>query len=166
MAPVQRSDILETSEESFAEVMSTNLYGPFFLTQSLVRIWLNNSSNIQHRRTVIFVTSISASFASTSRSEYCISKAGLTMTRELFATRLATENINVYEIRPGLMQTDMTKSVKEKYDKLITQGLVPQERWGTAEDVGLATAALVGENFKFSQGAILNVDGGFSLRRL
>lgn len=88
------------------------------------------------------------------------------MTRELFATRLATENINVYEIRPGLMQTDMTKSVKEKYDKLITQGLVPQERWGTAEDVGLATAALVGENFKFSQGAILNVDGGFSLRRL
>ena len=166
VAPRQRADLLEASEESFTEVLATNLVGPYFLTQAVARHWLSEPAPAGRRRAVIFVTSISAAYASVTRGEYCVSKAGLTMARELFAVRLAEAGIGVYEVRPGLMQTDMTKAVKEKYDALIAEGLVPQVRWGTPEDVGRAVAALVGGDFDFSQGTVVDVDGGFRLLRL
>ena len=166
VAPRQRADLLEAAEESFNEVLATNLVGPYFLTQAVARHWLSRTEAPEHRRAVIFVTSISAAYASVSRGEYCVSKAGLTMARELFAVRLAEAGIGVYEVRPGLMQTDMTAAVKEKYDALIAEGLVPQGRWGTPEDVGRAVAALVSGAFDFSQGTVVDVDGGFRLLRL
>ena len=166
IAPRQRADLLEATEESFAEVLATNLTGPYFLTQAIARHWLGQRAEAARRRAVIFVNSISAAYASVSRGEYCVSKAGLAMARELFAVRLAEAGIGVYEVRPGLMETDMTRAVKEKYDALIAEGLVPQGRWGTPEDVGRAVAALVGGDFDFSQGTVVDVDGGFSLLRL
>jgi len=165
IAPRQRADLLEATEESFAEVLATNLTGPYFLTQAVARHWLDQPAAAR-RRAVIFVNSISAAYASVSRGEYCVSKAGLAMARELFAVRLAEAGIGVYEVRPGLMETDMTRAVKEKYDALIAEGLVPQGRWGTPEDVGRAVAALVSGDFDFSQGTVVDVDGGFSLLRL
>lgn len=166
IAPRQRADLLEASEESFAEVLATNLTGPYFLTQAVARHWLGQPTEAARRRAVIFVNSISAAYASVSRGEYCVSKAGLAMARELFAVRLAEAGIGVYEVRPGLMETDMTRAVKEKYDTLIAEGLVPQGRWGTPEDVGRAVTALVSGDFDFSQGTVVDVDGGFSLLRL
>ncbi len=166
IAPRQRVDLLEATEESFTEVLATNLVGPYFLTQAAARYWLDRPAETDRRRAVIFVTSISAAYASTSRGEYCVSKAGLAMARELFAVRLAEAGIGVYEVRPGLMETDMTRPVKAKYDALIAEGLVPQKRWGSPEDVGRAVAALVGGDFDFSQGTVVEVDGGFSLLRL
>ena len=167
IAPRQRADLLEASEESFNEVLATNLTGPYFLTQVVARYWLSQPAEAPaRRRAVIFVNSISAAYASVSRGEYCVSKAGLAMARELFAVRLAEAGIGVYEVRPGLMETDMTRAVKEKYDALIAEGLVPQGRWGTPQDVGRAVAALVGGDFDFSQGTVVDVDGGFSLLRL
>ena len=166
IAPRQRADLLQATEESFAEVLATNLTGPYFLTQAVARHWLGQPAEAARRRAVIFVNSISAAYASVSRGEYCVSKAGLAMARELFAVRLAEAGIGVYEVRPGLMETDMTRAVKEKYDALIAAGLVPQGRWGTPEDVGRAVAALVGGDFDFSQGTVVDVDGGFSLLRL
>ena len=166
IAPRRRADLLEATEESFAEVLATNLTGPYFLTQAVARHWLGQPAEAARRRAVIFVNSISAAYASVNRGEYCVSKAGLAMARELFAVRLAKEGIGVYEVRPGLMETDMTRAVKEKYDALIAEGLVPQGRWGTPEDVGRAVAALVGGDFDFSQGTVVDVDGGFSLLRL
>ena len=166
IAPRQRADLLEATEESFMEVLATNLTGPYFLTQAVARHWLGRSAEAPRRRAVIFVNSISAAYASVSRGEYCVSKAGLAMARELFAVRLAEAGIGVYEVRPGLMETDMTRAVKEKYDTLIAEGLVPQRRWGTPDDVGRAVAALVSGDFDFSQGTVVDVDGGFSLLRL
>lgn len=166
IAPRQRADLLQATEESFAEVLATNLTGPYFLTQAVARHWLGQPAEAARRRAVIFVNSISAAYASVSRGEYCVSKAGLAMARELFAVRLAEAGIGVYEVRPGLMETDMTRAVKEKYDALIAEGLVPQGRWGTPEDVGRAVAALVSGDFDFSQGTVVDVDGGFSLLRL
>ena len=167
IAPRQRADLLEASEESFAEVLATNLTGPYFLTQAVARHWLGQPAKEKaRRRAVIFVNSISAAYASVSRGEYCVSKAGLAMARELFAVRLAEAGIGVYEVRPGLMETDMTRAVKDKYDALIAEGLVPQKRWGTPADVGRAVAALVSGDFDFSQGTVVDVDGGFSLLRL
>ena len=166
IAPRQRADLLEATEESFAEVLATNLTGPYFLTQAVARHWLSQSAEAARRRAVIFVNSISAAYASVTRGEYCVSKAGLAMARELFAVRLAEAGIGVYEVRPGLMETDMTRAVKEKYDTLIAAGLVPQGRWGTPDDVGRAVAALVSGDFDFSQGTVVDVDGGFSLLRL
>ena len=166
IAPRQRADLLEATEESFMEVLATNLTGPYFLTQAVARHWLGQSAEAARRRAVIFVNSISAAYASVSRGEYCVSKAGLAMARELFAVRLAEAGISVYEVRPGLMETDMTRAVKEKYDTLIAEGLVPQRRWGTPDDVGRAVAALVSGDFDFSQGTVVDVDGGFSLLRL
>ena len=166
IAPRQRADLLEASEESFAEVLATNLTGPYFLTQAVARHWLAHPAAPAPRRAVIFVNSISAAYASVSRGEYCVSKAGLAMARELFAVRLAAAGIGVYEVRPGLMETDMTRAVKDKYDALIAEGLVPQGRWGTPADVGRAVAALVSGDFDFSQGTVVDVDGGFSLLRV
>lgn len=166
IAPRRRADLLDAAEDSFAEVLATNLTGPYFLTQQVARYWLRRAPQAERRRAVIFVTSISAAYASPNRGEYCVSKAGLSMARELFAARLAEAGIGVYEVRPGLMETDMTRAVKEKYDALIGAGLVPQGRWGTAADVGRAVAALVSGAFDFSQGTVVDVDGGFSLLRL
>ena len=167
IAPRQRADLLEASEESFNEVLATNLTGPYFLTQAVARHWLSQPAEAPaRRRAVIFVNSISAAYASVSRGEYCVSKAGLAMARELFAVRLAEAGIGVYEVRPGLMETDMTRAVKEKYDALIAEGLVPQGRWGTPQDVGRAVTALISGDFDFCQGTVVDVDGGFSLLRL
>jgi len=168
IAPRQRSDITEMQEQSFAEVMRTNLQGPFFLTQKVVNYWLDNEidSVLKNGLKVIFITSISAYTASVSRGEYCISKAGLSMAGQLWATRLAEENIQVVEIRPGIMLTDMTSGVKEKYDRLISEGLVPQKRWGTPEDVGMAVRAVLEGNFPYSTGSVMDVDGGFRMRQL
>jgi len=168
VAPRERNDITEMSEQSFDEVLDTNLKGPFFLTQSLARRWLSGACRPVEGGSfkIVFVTSISAHTASVNRGEYCISKAGLSMARQLWAVRLAEQGIQVVEIRPGIMATDMTSGVKEKYDRLLAEGLVPQRRWGTPEDVGLAVSSVLAGRFPFSTGAVIDVDGGFHLRTL
>lgn len=166
IAPRRRDDLIDATEESFDEVLRVNLSGPHFLTQAVARRWLTGDARPRRPRSVVFVTSISAEYASTTRGEYCISKAGLSMSRELWAARLAAEEIAVYEVRPGIMRTDMTAAVTAKYDALIADGLVPQRRWGTPEDVGSAVAALLSGAFPFSQGTVIDVDGGFRLKRL
>jgi 3-oxoacyl-[acyl-carrier protein] reductase len=144
------------------------LKGPYFLSQLAARYWLENPGkcHLLGGYKLLFVTSISANTASVNRGEYCISKAGLGMATQLWATRLADAGVQVLEIRPGIMATDMTVGVKEKYDKLLAEGLVPQKRWGTPKDVGLAVKAILEGNFPFSTGEVINVDGGFHLRRL
>jgi NAD(P)-dependent dehydrogenase (short-subunit alcohol dehydrogenase family) len=163
-----RGDITEATEESFETVMKTNLQGPYFLTQTVVNLWRSRKFEPLENRgfKVIFVTSISAYTASTNRGDYCISKAGLAMAVQLWASRLADEGIQVFEIRPGIMATDMTSGVKEKYDKLIAAGIVPMKRWGSGDDVGRAASALLGGQFPYSTGQVINVDGGFQLRTL
>jgi NAD(P)-dependent dehydrogenase (short-subunit alcohol dehydrogenase family) len=168
MAPRARTDILEATEESFDELIAVNLKGPYFLSQAVARHWLQHpgQSRLPGGYKLVFVSSVSAYMASVNRGEYCVSKAGLAMATKLWATRLAAEGVQVFEVRPGIMATDMTAGVKEKYDTMIAQGLVPQGRWGTAEDVGRAVAALVGGCLPFSTGDVLNVDGGLHLQRL
>ena len=167
IAPSERKDILEATEESFVHLLSTNLQGPYFLTQ-LAANWM-----IQQRRAdtsfegcIINISSVSANVASVNRGEYCIAKAGLTMATQLWAARLGEFNIPVYEIRPGIIHTDMTAGVTAKYDALIAQGLTVQKRWGEAEDVGKAVKALALKFFPYSTGQVFNVDGGMTLRRL
>jgi len=168
IAPRVRADLTEATEESFDEVLSVNLKGPYFLSQKVVRYWLAHpgESRLPGGYQLIFVTSISANTASVVRGEYCISKAGLSMASQLWATRLADEGIQVTELRPGIMATDMTAGVKEKYDQLLAEGLVPQKRWGTPEDLGKAVHSILSGHFPFSTGDVLNIDGGFHLRRL
>jgi NAD(P)-dependent dehydrogenase (short-subunit alcohol dehydrogenase family) len=168
MAPRVRADILEASEESFDELIAVNLKGPYFLSQLVARHWLQHQepSRLRGGHKLVFVTSVSAYMASVNRGEYCVSKAGLAMAAKLWAARLAAADIQVFEVRPGIMATDMTAGVKEKYDRLIAEGLVPQGRWGTAEDVGRAVAALLAGSLPFSTGDVLNVDGGLHLQRL
>ena len=169
IAPRVRADISEATEEIFDEVIAVNLKGPYFLSQQVVRHWLGElrgTSRLSGGFKLIFVSSISAYLASINRGEYCISKAGLAMATKLWATRLATEGVQVFELRPGVMATDMTSGVKEKYDKMIAEGLVPQKRWGTGEDVGLAVSALLKGGFPFSTGDVINIDGGIHLQRL
>jgi len=167
VAPRIRTDLLETTVESYDRVMGINLRGPFFLTQKAVR-WMRESPapEPKTKRTIIFITSISAEVSSVSRPDYCVSKAGLSMVARLFADRLAGEDINVYEIRPGIIQTDMTVPVRDKYDQLIREGLVPQGRWGLPEDVGKAAVALALGNFAYATGLILDLSGGMNIRRL
>jgi NAD(P)-dependent dehydrogenase (short-subunit alcohol dehydrogenase family) len=168
IAPRIRADITEATEEIFDEVLDTNLKGPYFLSQLAARHWLAHpgESRIASGYKLIFVTSLSAAAASVNRGEYCISKAGLAMATQLWAVRLADCGVQVLELRPGIMATDMTAGVKDKYDKLLADGLVPQKRWGTPEDVGLAVRAIVEGRFPFSTGDAINLDGGFHLRRL
>jgi NAD(P)-dependent dehydrogenase (short-subunit alcohol dehydrogenase family) len=168
IAPRVRADITEATEEIFDEVIGINLKGPYFLSQLAARYWLAHpgQSLIPGGYKLIFVTSLSANTASINRGEYCISKAGLAMATQLWAVRLADAGVQVLELRPGIMATDMTSGVKEKYDKLLAEGLVPQKRWGTPEDVGLAVRAILEGRFPFSTGDAINVDGGFHLRRL
>jgi 3-oxoacyl-[acyl-carrier protein] reductase len=164
----QRFDMLETTTESYDRVMGINLRGPFFLTQLAARQMIRQAeAGRQGPMTIVFVSSISAYASSVNRAEYCISKAGLGMTNALFAHRLAEYGIGVYEIRPGIIATDMTAGVKDKYDKLIFDGdLLPQKRWGQPEDVGRAVTAIVRGDLAYSTGQVINVDGGFHLRRL
>jgi NAD(P)-dependent dehydrogenase (short-subunit alcohol dehydrogenase family) len=166
VAPRERRDLLDADEESWERLMGINLKGPWFLTSLIASRWLGAGSRDKQSRRIIFVSSISAETVSTDRGEYCLSKAGIAMTSKLFAARLAAENIQVYELRPGIMATDMTSGVREKYDALLAEGLVPQGRWGTAEDCGRAAGALIDGDFAFSTGNVLYVDGGFHLSRL
>ena len=168
MAPRVRADLTETSEASFEELMRVNLQGPFFLTQAVANHWLSSASTsaLPGGFKVIFVTSISADTASINRGEYCVSKAGLAMVSQLWAVRLAEHGVQVIELRPGIMATDMTAGVKEKYDALLASGLVPQRRWGTAEDVGKAVRAVLAGHFPFTTGDVIHLDGGFHIRRL
>lgn len=168
VAPRVRADLTETSEASFEELLRINLQGPFFLTQAVANHWLGAPypSAFPSGFKIVFVTSISADTASVNRGEYCISKAGLAMVSQLWAVRLAEYGVQVLELRPGIMATDMTSAVKGKYDALLAEGLVPQRRWGTAEDVGRAVRAVLAGHFPFTTGDVIHIDGGFHIRRL
>lgn len=181
IAPQVRADLLEMTPESWDTVLATNLRGPFFLSQYVARRMIESRDDASdslndgiegtiRRRSVsghiVFVTSVSSELASVVRGEYCVSKAGLSMVAQLFATRLAEEGIVVSEIRPGIIATDMTLGVREKYDLLMEAGLVPQRRWGTPEDVGRAVAAIARGDLDFSTGAVIHVDGGLTVGRL
>ncbi len=167
VAPSARADLLEAGEESFDRLLRINLKGPHFLTQSIAR-WLveQRRANPDHAACIVNVTSISATVVSTNRGEYCISKAGLAMVSQLWAVRLAEHGIPVYEVRPGIIRTDMTAGAAGKYDALIEGGLVPERRWGTPEDVGRAVATLAEGEMPYATGAVLVVDGGLTLPRL
>jgi len=171
VAPDVRADILEATEASFDRLIGINVKGPYFLTQ-IAANWMieqqkaETATTNQSGRKIVTIYSISAYTASTNRGDYCIAKAALSMLTPLYASRLAEFGINVYEIRPGVIATDMTGPVKEKYDRLIGEGLTPIKRWGAPEDVGRAVAAIVQDLLPFSTGEVLNVDGGFHLRRL
>lgn len=165
VAPAQRLDILETTPESFDRLMNINLRGPFFFTQCIANHMLGQAKGPVDP-CIIFITSISANTASPNRAEYCVSKAGLSMTAQNFAVRLAGAGINVYEVRPGIIATDMTAGVQEKYDRLIEEGLLLQPRWGTPADIGRACAALASGYFAYAPGACIEVGGGFGLQRL
>jgi 3-oxoacyl-[acyl-carrier protein] reductase len=168
VAPNVRADILDAGEESFDRLININVKGPYFLTQLAAR-WMIEQVKDKvpaPQCKIVTVSSISAYTASINRGDYCVSKAALSMLTPLFASRLAEYGISVFEIRPGVIATDMTGPVKEKYDKLISEGLTPIQRWGTPEDIGRAVVAIAGNAFPFSTGEIFNVDGGFHLRRL
>ena len=166
IAPDVRADILEASEASFDRLIGVNLKGPYFLTQRAARLMMASAPLEKTPRAVVSVTSISAFTASTNRGDYCVAKAGLAMMTKLYAARLASEGINVYEIQPGVIATDMTGAVKEKYDKLFADGLTPINRWGQPSDVGRAVAAIATGHFPYSTGQVFEVDGGFHLHRL
>jgi 3-oxoacyl-[acyl-carrier protein] reductase len=167
IGPRTRADILEATEESFDEVLATNLRGPYFLTQSVAR-WMieQRKSDDAFWGCVVNISSISADVASINRGEYCISKAGIAMATKLWAARLGEFGIPVYEVRPGIIKTDMTSGVAAKYDQLLSSGLTIQPRWGTAEDVGRAVAALARGDFPYSSGSVFMVDGGLAVQRL
>ncbi len=167
VAPRERKDLLEATVESYDWVMRVNLQGPYFLTQAIAN-WMieQQRGSPDFSGCIINISSISATVASTNRGEYCISKAGLAMATSLWAARLAEYGIPVYEIRPGIIQTDMTAAVRAKYDKLISEGLLLQARWGLPEDVGRAVAMLVRGDLAYSTGQVIYIDGGFSVKRL
>lgn len=165
-APRVRADLLEATEDSFEEVLRTNLQGPYFLTQQIVSQMLARTGDAQARPAIVFVTSVSADMASPNRGDYCVSKAGLAMTVKLFATRLAAVGIPVYEVRPGIISTDMTARVRDHYDRRIADGLIPEGRWGTPDDVGRAVATLLRGDVPYATGTIVHVDGGLTIPRL
>ncbi|MFO7670309.1 MAG: 3-ketoacyl-ACP reductase [Bacteroidales bacterium] len=167
VAPKQRNDILEASEESFEYVMRTNLQGPYFLSQAVAN-WLveQKKADADFFGSIINISSISATVASVNRGEYCISKAGMGMMTKLFAVRLGEYDIPVYEVRPGVIETDMTAGVKAKYDKLFEEGLSVQPRWGQPSDIGKIVLALVKGLLPYSTGAVIMADGGLTIPRL
>jgi len=170
IAPSVRADLLEAGEESFDRLISVNLKGPYFLSQQIAlkmieQVRSEDVSSFGLPR-IVTITSVSAYAASTNRGDYCVSKAGLSMMTKLFAARLAEFGINVYEVRPGVVATDMTGGVKDKYDKMIEDGAWPIRRWGVPSDIGRAVAAIARGDFPFSTGEVINVDGGFHLRTL
>jgi len=166
VAPAERKDLLDASPESFDRVLRVNLRGPYFLAQAVARHMIDSGPRPGPARCIVFITSMSAEVASTNRGEYCVSKAGLSMASRLWATRLAAEGIAVYEVRPGIIRTDMTAAVAEKYDRLIDQGIALQRRWGTPEDVGRAVAMLARGDLPYSTGQVIGVDGGLMVQRL
>lgn len=167
VAPKQRLDILETTEESYDFVVDTNLKGAFFLTQAAAKDMVSaKKSDAGFSGAIVNVSSISATVISVNRGEYCIAKAGLSMVTSLFAARLGEYDLPVYEVRPGIIRTDMTAGVREKYDRLIAQGLCVTKRWGLADDVGKAVAGLARGDFPYSTGQVIMVDGGLALSRL
>jgi 3-oxoacyl-[acyl-carrier protein] reductase len=167
IGPKERRDILDATRESFDRLVRTNLRGPYFLTQAAARFMLEQrAADPAFRGCIVFVTSVSARVVSTNRGEYCISKAGLSMASQLWAARLADEGIMVYEVRPGIVRTDMTAAVTAKYDALFAQGIALQRRWGMPEDVGRAVAMLVRGDLPYSTGQVINVDGGMTVQKL
>jgi len=166
IAPRVREDMLEASEASFDEIINTNLKGPYFLTQA-VAAWMidQQRSDPSAQRAIVNISSISAIVASVNRGDYCISKAGIAMATKLWAVRLAEYGIPVYEVRPGIVETDMTKGVHEKYDSLIQNGLLLDKRWGTPQDVGKAVSMLARGELPYATGAVLVQDGGMTLTR-
>jgi len=167
MGPRERMDILETSEASYHEVMNVNLTGPYFLTQLAAGHMIEQKGKDPgFNAAIINISSVSATLASVNRGEYCISKAGMSMMTQLFAVRLGEFDIPVYEVRPGIIETDMTSGVKDKYDRLIAEGLTIQKRWGLPEDVGRAVASLASGDLSYSTGQVIMVDGGLTTGRL
>ena len=167
VAPANRLDILETTAQSYDHVLAVNARGPFFLTQRVARHMIEQSQNPRGSgAAIIFITSVSAAVSSRSRAEYCVSKAALSQTTRIFADRLSEYGIGVYEVRPGLIRTDMTAPVEAKYDELIARGLVPQGRWGLPQDVARAVAAIARGDFGYSTGLVVEVSGGMDMRRL
>jgi 3-oxoacyl-[acyl-carrier protein] reductase len=167
VAPSKRADILHADEQSFDRLIGINLKGPYFLTQRVAR-WMADQrhEDEQFCGTIINVSSVSATVASTSRGDYCISKAGVAMATRLWAARLAEFGVSVYEVRPGVIRTDMTSGVTDKYDRLIADGLTVERRWGTPQDVGRAVAVLARGELTYATGGVLMVDGGLTLPRL
>jgi 3-oxoacyl-[acyl-carrier protein] reductase len=167
IAPPSRDDILEATEASFDKVFDVNLKGPYFLTQAVAR-WMivQRQADALFEGRIINISSVSAEIASTNRGDYCMARAGTSMATKLWAVRLAEFGIHVYEIRPGIVATDMTAGVKEKYDKLIGEGLALERRWGQPEDIGRAVAALARGDFPYATGQVVNIDGGMMIGRL
>jgi 3-oxoacyl-[acyl-carrier protein] reductase len=167
VAPLQRNDVLEMTEESYERVMNINLKGPVFFAQKVAKemIWLKPQIG-KFNPVIVFITSVSAKMSTTNRTEYCLSKAGLSMATTVFADRLSREEILVFEVRPGVIQTDMTAKIKDKYDKLICEGLVPQKRWGLPEEIGKAVASLARGDWNFSTGMVFEISGGLNIRKL
>ena len=166
VAPLVRADILDAGEESFDRLIAINLKGPYFLTQAAVKLMRDSAPLAGLPRAVVNVTSISAFTASVNRGDYCIAKAGLAMMTKLYAVRLAEFGIGVFEVQPGVIETDMTGPVKAKYDALFAAGLAPLNRWGTPEDIGQCVTAVALGHFPYSTGQVFNVDGGFHLRTI
>jgi NAD(P)-dependent dehydrogenase (short-subunit alcohol dehydrogenase family) len=164
-APRVRADLLDATEESFDELVRTNLQGPYFLTQLVARQMLASPADVP-RRGIVFITSVSAEMVSPQRGEYCVSKAGLAMAAKLFAVRLAPHAIPVYDVRPGIIETDMTAPVKDVYSRRIEDGLVPERRWGRPADVGRLVAALLRGDAPYATGTVVHVDGGLTIPRL
>ena len=167
IAPRERKDLLDASEESYEEVMKINLQGPYFLTQEVAK-WMiqQKKDNPIFNASIINISSVSATIASVNRGEYCISKAGMTMMTKLYAVRLAEYNIPVYEIRPGVIKTDMTSAVVEKYNKLINEGLTLEKRWGQPSDIGSTVSALLEGKIPYATGQVINIDGGMTVQHL
>jgi 3-oxoacyl-[acyl-carrier protein] reductase len=167
VAPLQRDDVLDMTEESYDRVMNINLKGPVFFAQKVAKemIWLKQQID-DYKPVIVFVTSVSAIRSSVNRAEYCMSKAGLSMASTVFADRMSKEGILVFEVRPGVIETDMTTKIKDKYDKLISEGLVPQKRWGLPEDIGKAVASISRGDWNFSTGMIFEISGGLNIHKL
>jgi NAD(P)-dependent dehydrogenase (short-subunit alcohol dehydrogenase family) len=156
------------SEESYDRVMNINLKGPVFFAQKVAKemIWLSQQGIADYKPVIVFVTSVSSVRSSTNRAEYCVSKAGLSMATTVFSDRLSREGVLVYEVRPGIIETDMTAKIKDKYDKLIADGLVPQKRWGQPVDIGKAIASLARGDWSFSTGMVFEISGGLNIQKL
>lgn len=166
VAPVVRADLLEMTEESFDRVLTINTKSNMFLTQLVAKEMIKQNKIDERRGVIVNISSCSAVVSSTSRGEYCVSKAGISMLTTLYADRLAGEGILVHEVRPGVIKTDMTSAVEEKYDNLIKDGIFPIARWGRPEDVANAVSALVSDKFLYTTGNYIDVDGGFHIKRL
>lgn len=167
IAPRVRADILEATAESFDEMINVNLKGPYFLTQAVAK-WMvdQRQADAAFDGCIVNISSISAEIASINRGDYCLARAGTSMATKLWAVRLAEFGVRVYEIRPGIIATDMTAGVKEKYDRMIAEGLTLEPRWGRPEDVGRAVAALARGEFPYATGQVVNIDGGMMIGRL